>query len=200
MADTITRAAPIAQISPKAVRWTRKDCDALERAGVLDYRYELVEGVINKMGQNLGHANAIRLLIGWLVATFGIDFFFVQTTIDVHPADNPTSAPEPDGIVLNRPAGGLAGVPTPADIRLLIEASDSTLNYDLTVKAALYARAQIPEYWVVSLPERRLYVHRRPEGGVYRNIASYGEHDMVSPFDDASPAVAVSALLPDSPE
>lgn len=196
MADLITRPELVAQMSPTAVRWTREDCAALDRAGVLNYRYELVEGVINRMGQNLGHANIVRLLIGWLVVAFGIDFFFTQTSIDVRTEDNPTNAPEPDGIVLHRPAGDLTGIPRPSDIRLIIEASDTTLAYDLSVKAALYARAGIAEYWVISLLERRLYVHRHPTRGAYQDIIAYQENELATPLDAPEKAVEVSALLP----
>jgi Uma2 family endonuclease len=35
-------------------------------------------------------------------------------------------------------------------------------------KAALYARAQVPEYWIVNLGEELVEVYRRPEAGVYR--------------------------------
>jgi len=196
MADLVERQEPAAQISPTAVRWTRQDCVALEHAGVLAYRYELVEGVINRMGQNLAHANAIRLLIGWLVATIGIDFFFTQTTIDVSPEDNPTSAPEPDVVVLNSPASELTDIPVPADIRLLIEASDSTLSYDLTTKSALYARAGIAEYWVVSLPERKLYVHRLPKDGIYSEVRAHKEKEQVFALGSPGMVLRVSTLFP----
>jgi Uma2 family endonuclease len=196
MADLMTRPEQIEHISPTAVRWTRKDCDALERAGVLNYRYELVDGIINRMSQSLGHANLIRLLIGWLVGAFGIDFFFTQTTIDVRPEDNPTSAPEPDGIVLNRPAGNLSSVATPADIHLLIEASDTTLAYDLGTKARLYARAGIVEYWVISLAERKLYTHRQPADGLYTQVTAYAETEQAAPLAAPDKPVTISSLLP----
>jgi Uma2 family endonuclease len=196
MVDLVQPVDPVVQISPTAVRWTRQDCCAIERAGILTYRYELVEGIINRMSQSLGHANMIRLLIGWLVAAFGIDFFFTQTTIDVRLEDNPASAPELDGIVLNHPAGDLTGIPAPADIRLLIEATDTTLAYDLGTKARLYARAGIIEYWVVSLVERKLYIHRWPTEGVYQEITSYQESEQATPLGAPGAAVAVSRLLP----
>ena len=196
MADLVERPVWAAQISPTAVQLTRQDCAAREKTGALDYRYELVEGVINRMGQNLAHINAIRLLIGWLVAAIGIEFFCSQATIDVRPEDNPTNAPEPDGVVLNCPASELTGIPAPANIRLLIEAADSTLSYDLTTKAALYARAGIVEYWVVSIAERRLYVHRLPQNGLYLEITVYRENDRVVSLGTPAMAVTVSALLP----
>ena len=61
---------------PEAVRWTRDDCDAFEKGGFLNYRYELIEGVIYKMSQNIRHARFIIKVITWLVGLFGDDFVF----------------------------------------------------------------------------------------------------------------------------
>jgi Uma2 family endonuclease len=194
MADVLRPDSTI--LSPTAVRWTREDCDYFERTGVLSYRYELVEGVINRLGQNYTHANLVRLMISWLFSTFGDAFVFTQTSIDVRPEDNPTSKPEPDGIVLSRPASELTANPVPSDIRLLVEAADTTLAYDLTVKAALYARAGIEEYWVVALFERKLIVHRQPRDGAYQSITEYGETDRVAALAAPDNPVSVSRLLP----
>ncbi len=47
------------------------------------------------------------------------------------------------------------------------EVSNTTLSFDLAVKAKLFARAEIPEYCVVDIEGRRLIVHWRPADGVY---------------------------------
>jgi Uma2 family endonuclease len=192
MADVQVRS----ELSPQAIHWTRKDCEALERAGVLNYRYELVEGVINRMGQNLGHAGMVQRLLAWLFSVFGSEFVLTQMTIDVRPEDNPTSEPEPDVIVLARRDVELLGNPTANDLRLCIEAADTTLSYDLTTKAGLYARAGIPEYWVLSLPERKLYVHRLPLEGVYKDVTACLEGETISPLAAPEAITQVSALLP----
>ncbi len=197
MADVMTRPeSAIAQLSPTAVRWTRDDCEALQNSGVLNYRFELVDGIINKMGQNVPHGILVRLILVWLFAAFDDRYVLTQITIDVRPEDNPTNAPEPDAVLLTRPADELGQHPLPSDIRLLLEASDSTVSYDLTVKAGLYARANISEYWVVNLPERRLHVHRRPVEGVYQDVVVYDEGDEVAPLAGSDAIVRVSSLLP----
>jgi Uma2 family endonuclease len=106
-----------------------------------------------------------------------------EAPIDVNPEDNPSNEPEPDLIVLNRDcATFVSGNPQPRDINLLIEISDSTLNFDLTVKAALYARAGIVEYWVLDVAGRRLFSHRNPAGGRYVSVTIYHEHELVAPL------------------
>jgi|SRR5579872_523151 len=182
--------------APTAVLWTRDDCARLEELGFLDYHYELVRGVIVKLGQNTPHANVVRRVILWLISVFGGEYFLSQTTINVLPEDNLTNAPQPDVILLSRSADSVSENPTPQDIRLLIEVADTTMRYDLTTKATLYARAGIEEYWVLSLPERRLYIHRDPRDGTYRIVTVLGEREQAAPLAALASPVAVSDLLP----
>jgi Uma2 family endonuclease len=188
--------------SPFAVIWTRDDCARLAAAGVLDYRYELVAGeIIKKVGQNLPHRTSITLITAWLCSIFGAVFFQSQATIDVAPEDNPTSEPEPDVTVLSVPLPELARQnprqnPTPEHIRLVIEVADTTLDYDLSVKAGLYARAGIPEYWVLDLRGRRLRTLRQPADGSYGQTTEYAEGDSAAPLAAPPAVVRVADLLP----
>jgi Uma2 family endonuclease len=172
-------------MEPKRKLWTREECLALQAAGIWqDQRLELVEGeLINKMGKRPPHIVALTKLRNLLIRAFGEDFVLTETPIDVAPQDNPTSEPEPDVVVLSRPVEEFrAGNAKPAELRLVAEVSDSSVGFDLTKKAALYARAGIVEYWVVDIAARRLVVHRNPEGDLYRDIKVYAEHEKVSPL------------------
>ncbi len=60
-----------------------------------------------------------------------------ETAIDLRREDNPTSEPEPDLVVLKRPIDELGQRPQPADILMLVEIADTTLAFDLSVKANL---------------------------------------------------------------
>jgi Uma2 family endonuclease len=103
--------------------------------------------------------------------------------IDVAPEDNPTSEPSPDLIVLRRDHGDpWKATPQPEDLLLAVEVSDTTFDFASTMKAGLYARAGLREYWVVDLDARRLIVHRGPAGGRYQSIAAYGEDEQASPL------------------
>jgi Uma2 family endonuclease len=53
------------------------------------------------------------------------------------------------------------------DVIFLIEVSDSTLGYDSNKKAALYATANIPEYWILNLVDDQLEVFQNPIDGIY---------------------------------
>ena len=168
--------------------WTRAECAALEAAGLWDrQRLELVQGeLISKTGKKRFHVNALVAVQAWLVRTFGEQFLNPEAPIDVAPEDNPADEPEPDLIVLTRPSSEFQDAnPRPGDLRLVVEISDSTLGFDLTTKAELYARAGIVEYWVLDVAARRLVVHDDPHEGLYRSVTAYGEHETASPL--ASP-------------
>lgn len=80
----------------------------------------------------------------------------------------------PDFAILRLPYGKVPGqVPEPVDCMLLVEVADSTVAFDLKTKSRMYARAGIPQYWVLDPPKNRLVVHRRPRAGVYRDVAAY---------------------------
>lgn len=91
-------------LDPPRKKWTRAECQELERAGLFEGRhYELVEGdLIDKMGKGRRHTNRLVFLMGWLIEVFGLAFINPETSIDVSPEDNPSSEPEPDLIVLAR--------------------------------------------------------------------------------------------------
>ncbi|MBF2066566.1 MAG: Uma2 family endonuclease [Calothrix sp. C42_A2020_038] len=75
----------------------------------------------------------------------------------------PKSEPEPDvAVVRLDPGEYINGHPTPDDIFLIVEVADRTLTKDCTTKARTYAKAKIPEYWVVDVKSQQLYVFREP--------------------------------------
>ena len=180
-------------------RWTRAECAAVEAAGIWDQQHlELVNGeLISKMGKKRPHVNALSLVYAWLIGVFGPEYVNPEAPIDVAPGDNPVNEPEPDLIVLARPLSEIqSGNPRPEDLRLVVEISDSTLGFDRRIKAPLYARAAIPEYWVVDVSGRRIIVHRDPVEGVYQSIEAYSEQEAVRPLAAPGHAFPVSSAFP----
>lgn len=184
---TVLTEAPVQPIPPEPPRkrWTRAECAFLETSGLFDgQKLELVEGeLINKLSKKRPHTNSLVLLMNWLIQTFGPPFVNPETPIDVAPEDNPTNEPQPDLIVLKRELSHfLSSNPQPKDLHLVVEVADTSLNFDLTAKAALYARAGIAEYWVLDVPGRRLLVHREPKSGWYASVVAYNEAESVAPL------------------
>jgi Uma2 family endonuclease len=78
------------------------------------------------------------------------------------------SEPQPDIALLKRQVERYAqSHPTAEDVLPIIEVSDTTLRFDREVKASLYARHGIPEYWIVDLSRHRLHMLRDPGEGQY---------------------------------
>ena len=172
-------------LGPPRKRWTRAECANLEGSGLLDQQHlELVAGeLIDRMGKNRPHSIALAVIHAWLLRVFGEGFVHQEAPIDVSQEDNPSNEPEPDLIVLNRNLKTFRSAnPGPQDLRLVVEVADTTLRFDLTTKAALYARAGIVEYWVLDVSGRRLIVHRDPQFGKYAVVLVYSEQESVAPL------------------
>jgi len=198
-ASLTERPSPPAIQYPPRRRWTRAECEIVEAAGIFDQqRVELIEGeLIDKIGKNRPHVDTAALLIGWLIQVFGLRFVNTEAPIDVAPEDNPTNEPQPDIIVLRRNYSGFrSATPQPLDLDLVVEIADTSLQFDLTIKAALYARAGIAEYWILDVTSRRLLVHRNPQGSQYESVISYNEDESVAPLSAPASRFQVGSVLP----
>jgi Uma2 family endonuclease len=163
-------------------------------------RVELIEGEIIAMTpQKSPHATAIWLAQEALRLAFGAGFH-VRSQLPL--TLGPDSEPEPDAAVVRGTAREYVdGHPTTAI--LVVEVADTTLEFDRGRKAAMYARAGIPEYWIVNLPDRVLEVHRdlgplpdRPAEHGYRSTRRTGSSDAVAPLSSPTAHVRVADLLP----
>ncbi len=144
-------------------------------AGVLseDDRVELVEGEIIEMNPiGSRHAACVGRLTKLLERLAG-DHAIVWVQNPVHVND--FSEPVPDVALLRLRDDFYARAnPRAADVLLVIEVSDSTLGYDRGVKTPLYARAGVPEVWLVNLPGEVIEVYARPAGGAYQETRLVG--------------------------
>ena len=193
---TIATALPILTAAPRKKLWTRDEARFIQNSGLLDDgQYELIEGeLLQKMPKNEPHVFSTALTRSWAEGVFGGLFVRSQDPIalDEH------NEPEPDVVVLSKGMREYLTLGTPPvdDVRLLVEVSDSTLEYDLNRKAALYARAGVVEYWVLDLPNRRLHVHLDPSEAGYGRVTTLAESQTIAPLANPNATVLVSALLP----
>jgi Uma2 family endonuclease len=86
---------------------------------------------------------------------------------------------------------------------LVVEIADTSVRFDRSVKASLYASAGIPEYWIVNLADRVIEVHREPEtmadepfGHQYRSVTRHPEAASISPLAVPEAKMRVRDLLP----
>jgi Uma2 family endonuclease len=188
---------PEEETYPNRYRWSVEACYRLRDLGFLDGKFEVLDGeVVNKMGQKPPHRMAIILLAKWLGEAYGPLSVQTEGPIALEQPDSVYSEPEPDLAVTREPTTAYAlRHPGPADVLLVVEVSDTTLRTDLLVKARLYARAGIGEYWALDLHGRCLHVHRDPSEGEYQSIEVVAEQSSVSPAGRPDASLQVGSLL-----
>lgn len=103
------------------------------------------------------------------------------------------SKPEPDIQVL--PPGDYRHE-HPDRALLLVEVAHTSLEYDRTVKADLYAEGGVPEYWIVDLVNRILEVRDRIANGRYSRTRCFGPGETVSPAAYPDVEIEVASVLP----
>jgi Uma2 family endonuclease len=164
----------------KRHRFTAQEYRAMGEAGVLgeDDRVELVAGEIVDMAPiGSRHLSCVVALTHLLVERArGRYFVSVQNPVLLAERDEP----QPDlALLVRSPDPAAPGPPGPEDVLAVIEVSDTTLSYDRSVKLPLYARAGIPEAWVVDLEARGVGVHSDPAPNGYRASRSFGPGEAV---------------------
>lgn len=142
-----------------------------------DERLELIEGDIYEISPiGSPHAACVKYLSRLLNELFGKDSIVgVQDPIRL----DDFSEPQPD-LTLLRWRGDFYrnAHPTPADVLLVIEVADTTVETDRKVKIPLYARAGVPEVWLVNIPEEAVEIYSEPADDAYRVATrnARGEH------------------------
>ena len=187
---------------PRWRAWTRVEFMRACTLGVFapDEKLELIEGeIVQKMPQNGPHATAIYLMQCALLAIFG-PAFMVRVQLPLALGEN--SQPEPDVCVVEGDAHQFSQ-DHPTTASLVVEVADATVETDRSVKAALYARAGITEYWIVNVNDRTLEVHRQPSeitgmtlGYGYRSIQILDADQQVAPLQAPENLISVAQLLP----
>jgi Uma2 family endonuclease len=182
---TTTVVSPEAGVGPGTrpiYRFTVKQYHCLIDAGVLRSgdRVELLEGyLVPKMTQNPPHPTSLELLRDILAARVPSQWVIRSQA----PITTQDSEPEPDLAIVLGPRRRYSKThPRPADAALVIEVADTTLSEDQGRKQRIYARARIPEYWIVNLPESQVEVYTEPRGGrapAYRQRQVYGVTDSI---------------------
>jgi Uma2 family endonuclease len=86
---------------------------------------------------------------------------------------------------------------------LIVEVAESSLSLDRALKGSLYARARVPEYWIVNLVDRALEVHRDPVadaaaryGWRYTTVATLRVGETVTPLSAPHSPISVGELIP----
>lgn len=175
-------------------RWSVDEYHRMAASGLLDEtdRVELIEGELVDMAP-IGSRHAFRVdrIARALQFAMGRAFLVrVQNPILL----DEQSEPQPD-IAVVKDRNYAEAHPSAADILLIVEVSDSTLEYDREVKLGLYARCEIPEAWLLDVRSGELTIYREPAEGQYRLIRKPTAAESVSFAFAPDVAIAVSELV-----
>ncbi len=190
---------PVASWTP--LRWTISEYRKLGETGLFhDTKTMLIHGEILVMAMpDPPHDTALSLTQEYLRTAFATGHYVRnQQGFDIG-LDND---PSPDlAVVLGSIRDYAKRTPTTAV--LIVEISDSTLFKDITSKAELYATAKVPEYWVIDINNRQLYVFSDPVAlpaglgaTAYRKHIVHAENETVSPQSAPTASIRVADLLP----
>jgi Uma2 family endonuclease len=80
-------------------------------------------------------------------------------------------------------------------VPLVIEVSDTSLQYDRTVKLRLYARAGIPEYWIADVNTDTVEVYRSPSGERYANRQVLAHGESIAPLAFPDVVIPIQAIF-----
>ncbi len=192
-----------ARLEPAVVRRkiTVKEYDQMYEAGIFqpDERLELINGEIIKMPpMNAPHIAYVAILTELLVKKLAQRaIIFTQLPIVL----NDDSEPEPDISVLKwKKDRYFSAKPTACEVYLLIEVASTSLMYDREVKLPLYARARIPEVWILKVQDQQLEVYRHPKENTYTEQRLLQPSDKIAPlaFPDIELTLSDIFITPDA--
>ncbi|CAI8049746.1 hypothetical protein GBAR_LOCUS27390, partial [Geodia barretti] len=176
-----TTALPTQAAAPARRRFTVDEYCAMADAGILgeEERIELLDGEIVVMPPiGAPHEDGTTRLSSDLITRLqGRAWVRVQNSVRI----NDYGLPEPDIAIVRLRDDYHRQRPTPADVLLVTEVSDSSLEYDRDVKLPRYAAAGIPEVWIANVPARQVEAFHDPVDGIYQSSRVVPAEGKLSP-------------------
>lgn len=208
----MTSKLPSEQPAQPPVRRVKSERPLVRRFSVAEYykiaeiglfekeRVELINGEVVRMSPlGLKHSDAIVLIGNILRRSLGPEFA-IRPQLPLRTGKR--TEVEPDFAII-RGSGLSSGGMHPTTAELIIEVAESSLSSDRTTKAVIYAKAGVPEYWLVDLAHHRLEVRRDPKPldekkrkYAYAQMTTYLPGESVSPLVVPELKLAVSEMLP----
>jgi len=187
---------------PRTRRWTRAEYGRLIEMGMFQpgERLELLAGnLVVREPQGDPHTLAVELVNEALRTAFGREW---RVRVQLPIALDQESEPEPDISVAPGRARDRREA-KPSRIALIVEIAGSSLALDREYKGSLYAKARVPDYWIVNLVDRVLEIYRDPMpdasasyGWSYRSVQSLSAGEHVSPLAAPVARIPAADLLP----
>jgi Uma2 family endonuclease len=164
--------------------FTVDDISRMMEAGVIgeDENFELIEGDLVVMAAKHVGRDGIKAELATALAKFVPAGMLVAPECSLQLAKD--ILVEPDIAIVSRtlyaPERKTFARPRPEDVPLLIEIAASSLAYDRGIKARLYARHGIREFWVIDAETRVTFVHTGPSGETWSSIVERGPQEVLT--------------------
>src|SRR5262245_41241225 len=193
--QTGPRARPTTQVADGVprMRWTLAEFERLIEVGILteDDRVELIQGELVPMAPKGNRHELVRdEIMNWMIRRLP-ETLLLSSEIGWRPPEADTYV-EPDVLVCPRSFKGVT-VP-PAEVLLAIEVAHSSLKFDSTTKATLYAALGVRDYWVVDAQTLRTRLHREPSANGYASVVEVPPSETLVPLLAAPLAVRLGDL------
>ena len=186
----------LATVEIQRRRFTIEEYYRMAEVGILrpTDRVELIEGEIIQMSPiGLRHSLCVAALNDRLTRAVG-------TRAQIWSSNPvrlfPDTEPQPDVVFVRGPLSRYTQHPGPADVVFLVEVSDTSYRYDRTVKLPLYARAGVPEVWIVDLTHDVVEVFRQPSPSGYVSTQRIERGGTIAPAAFPDVVVTVAEILP----
>lgn len=172
-----------AQETPCRVKFTVDEFERMCEAGIFgeDDRIELIDGELYEMppAGEWHDAGVNALNMTFTEGSGPRPIAHVQNTVRL----SGVTQPMPDLALLRyRDDYYRSGRPTPDDILLAVEVSDSSVRFDRNTKLPRYAAAGVPEVWIVTREPAAIEVYREPRDGQYTELRTFRPGESVSPL------------------
>lgn len=186
--------------NPEPYRFSLEEAYAIGETGIFrGKKVELIGGqFVVKEPPSSFHAAVVRrlnrLLHQRLTPGMIIDVQnpVVLSTYDVPEPDVTVLAPRDDDYASEHPA--------PEDVFLAVEVSNTSLRYDRSTKASLYAAAGIGAYWIMDINAKVVHVHHDPTPNGYETIRTAERDSILDVPGPVDAVIPVSELFPDEPD
>jgi len=176
-------------------RWTRQEYEQLASMSFFDSeeRLELIDGEIFRMSpQSTWHATATGKANEVRRKLYPHGH---HTRVQMPFAADEQSIPEPDVALVVGDVGEYRDA-HPSTAVIIVEVADSSLTHDRERKRRLYARAGVPEYWLINLSDYCLEVFRNPAREKYQFHLILAPAETIAPLTQPHHSITVSELLP----
>jgi Uma2 family endonuclease len=184
-----------AAFTPSRYKLSIDDYHKLGDAGILDEdsRVELIEGDLIEMAPiGVAHMRCVNRLNRLLMHAVGdAAIVSVQNPVSLPPR----SEPQPDVALFKPGTDSAEHIPQPADVLLIVEVADTTLDHDRRTRLPLYARAGIVEAWIVDVQGQTIEAFSTPGDAGYAGSTVYRRGESVAPAQLPTASIRVDDVF-----